>query len=240
MTSVRYARRTSRLAPTRVHATAAPPPFNALRRGLNLTVAVAGLIVTAPLMAAIAVLIKLTSRGPVFYTQTRVGIDRRAFGVPPGNTRRRSDCGGKPFKIYKFRTMAAQWRGPDEMGEVWARPDDPRVTAVGRILRLYRLDELPQLLNVVRGDMDVVGPRPEQPTIFARLRAEIDRYEERQRVRPGITGWAQINQRYDSSIDDVRNKLRFDLEYIARQSAREDLKIMLRTVPVVLGRQGAW
>jgi len=240
MTSVRYAARTSRPEVARAHARRAAPPFTPLRRALNVTVAGAGLIIAAPLMAAIAVVIKLTSHGPVFYTQTRVGIDRRALGVPPGNTRRRSDVGGKPFTIYKFRTMAARWRGPDETDEVWAQPDDPRVTRIGRILRLYRLDELPQLLNVLRGDMDVVGPRPEQPTIFARLRAEIDRYEERQRVRPGITGWAQINQRYDSSIDDVRNKLRYDLEYIGRQSALEDLKIMVRTLPVVLGRQGAW
>jgi len=239
MTSVRYAPKTSRPARVRVHASTRPA-FHPLRRALNVTVAAAGLVLAAPLMAAIAIVIKLTSPGPVFYTQTRVGIDRRALGVPPGNTRRRNDFGGKPFRIYKFRTMATQWRGPDEGGEVWAQPDDPRVTRVGRILRTYRLDELPQLLNVLRGDMDVVGPRPEQPTIFARLRAEIDRYEERQRVRPGITGWAQINQRYDSSVDDVRNKLRYDLEYITRQSALEDLKIMLRTVPVVLGRQGAW
>src|SRR6185312_3655925 len=119
--------------------------------------------------------------------------------------------------IYKFRTMAAAGPGRDPAAEVWARPDDPRVTALGRLLRLYRLDELPQLLNVLRGDMNVVGPRPEQPTIFARLRDEIDRYQERQRVRPGITGWAQINQQYDSSVDDVRRKVQFDLEYIARQ-----------------------
>jgi len=165
-------------------------------------------------MAAIALAIRLTSRGPVFYTQTRVGIDRRALGVPPGNTRRRTDCGGKPFKIYKFRTMATEWRGPEDPIEVWAKPDDPRVTRIGRILRLYRLDELPQLFNVLRGDMDVVGPRPEQPTIFVRLRGEIERYQERQRVRPGITGWAQINQRYDKSVDDVRSKLQYDLSLI--------------------------
>ena len=123
---------------------------------------------------------------------------------------------------------------------MWARPNDPRVTAIGRLLRLYRLDELPQLLNVLRGDMDVVGPRPEQPAIFARLRLQIDRYQERQRVRPGITGWAQINQCYDTCVDDVRSKLQHDLEYISRQSFLEDLKIMLRTLPVVIGKRGAW
>jgi lipopolysaccharide/colanic/teichoic acid biosynthesis glycosyltransferase len=124
--------------------------------------------------------------------------------------------------------------------EVWARPDDPRVTPVGRILRLYRLDELPQLLNVLQGDMNIVGPRPEQPGIFVRLRQEIERYQERQRVPPGITGWAQINQHYDSSLEDVRRKVRYDLEYIARRSVLGDVKIMLRTLPVIVRKLGAW
>ena len=124
--------------------------------------------------------------------------------------------------------------------EVWASPDDPRVTAVGRILRLYRLDELPQLVNVLRGEMNVVGPRPEQPTIFARLRTQVDRYEQRQRVRPGITGWAQVNHHYDRSLEDVRRKLQLDLEYISRQSVLEDVKILIRTPLVMLGTKGAW
>src|ERR1700752_109902 len=124
--------------------------------------------------------------------------------------------------------------------EVWARPDDPRVTAVGRILRSYRLDELPQLVNVLLGDMNVVGPRPEQPTIFERLRHQVDRYEQRQRARPGITGWAQVNQPYDTSVDSVRRKVELDLEYIRRQSVLEDVRILLRTLPVMLGTKGAW
>jgi len=128
---------------------------------------------------------------------------------------------------------------PAEASEVWARPDDPRITSVGRILRLYRLDELPQLVNVLRGEMNVVGPRPEQPTIFARLREQIDSYGERQRVRPGITGWAQVNHRYDQSVDDVRRKLSLDLEYIRHQSLWQDVQIMARTFPVVLKKLGA-
>ena len=168
------------------------------------------------------------------------GNRRGAPGEPAGNSRRRFDGGGKPFAIYKFRTMTTNANGSDASDQVWARPNDPRVTAIGRLLRLYRLDELPQLLNVLRGDMDVVGPRPEQPAIFARLRLQIDRYQERQRVRPGITGWAQINQCYDTCVDDVRSKLQHDLEYISRQSFLEDLKIMLRTLPVVIGKRGAW
>ena len=208
------------------------------RRALNILVAAIGLLLTAPLMAAIAAAIKLTSRGPIFYTQTRIGIDRREPGLPAGNSRRVSDFGGKPFRIYKFCTMRPTQKPKSD--EVWASPDDPRVTPVGRLLRLYRLDELPQLVNVLRGEMNVVGPRPEQPTIFARLREQIDRYEQRQRVRPGITGWAQINQSYDTSVDSVRRKVELDLEYIRRQSVLEDVRILLRTLPVMLGTKGAW
>jgi len=108
------------------------------------------------------------------------------------------------------------------------------------VLRKLRLDELPQLFNVLKGDMNIVGPRPEQPTIFVYLREQIEGYQRRQRVRPGITGWAQINQGYDTSVDDVRRKVRYDLEYIRRQSALEDLRIMARTLPVMLLRRGAW
>lgn len=219
--------------------TTAAPPSESLRRALNVAVAAFGILVTAPLMIGIALVIKLTSRGPIFFVQTRIGIDRRAPGEPAGNTRRSSDRGGKPFTIYKFRTMATS-RISNENDQVWAQPDDPRVTRIGRFLRLYRLDELPQLINVLRGDMDVVGPRPEQPTIFAQLRVQIDRYQERQRVRPGITGLAQISQTYDTCLDDVRSKLKYDLEYISRQSTLQDLRIMLGTLPVMIGKRGAW
>jgi lipopolysaccharide/colanic/teichoic acid biosynthesis glycosyltransferase len=207
-------------------------------RILNLAVASALLVITSPLTLLIALVIKLTSRGPVLYVQPRVGLDRRNGGRPVGNCRRRADGGGRPFRMYKFRTMHTENGNGD--GEVWAQPDDPRVTAFGRLLRKYRLDELPQLVNVLRGDMNVVGPRPEQPRIFASLRTLIDGYAERQRVPPGITGWAQVNQHYDLSIEDVRRKLALDLEYIQRRSVREDLRILLRTVPVVIFKQGAW
>lgn len=208
------------------------------RRALNVTVAALGMVVAAPLMLGIAMLVKLTSRGPLFYTQMRVGIDRREFGSPAGNSRRHSDHGGKPFRIYKFRTM---YHTPvSKEAEVWARPDDPRVTAIGKVMRKYRLDELPQLLNVLRGDMNIVGPRPEQPKIFADLSTQIDGYRLRQRVRPGITGWAQVNHHYDLSVDDVRRKIAFDLEYVERHSLIEDIKIMARTFPVIVFKKGAW
>src|SRR3954469_10577978 len=211
-----------------------------LRRALNIVIALAALVVLLPLILVIAIAVKLSSPGPVFYTQTRVGLNRRHV-LPPGSRYRHADRGGKPFTIFKFRTMRVNDGGSEGAHrQVWATPDDPRITRVGRILRLYRLDELPQLVNVLLGDMDIVGPRPEQPVIFAQLREQIPGYQQRQGVRPGITGWAQINQHYDASIDDVRRKLAFDLEYIGRRSLTEDLRIMLRTLPVVAGRFGGW
>jgi len=209
----------------------------ACRRVLNVVIATLGLVLALPLMAAIAVLIKLTSRGPVLFTQRRIGLDRRALGNEGGNSRRHADDGGQTFIMYKFRTMEVD---QGAARQVWARPDDPRVTPVGRVLRKLRLDELPQLWNVLVGDMNVVGPRPEQPAIFAHLRNQIGEYPQRQRVLPGITGWAQINRAYDSSVDDVREKLNYDLEYIRQRSALEDLKIMLLTPAVMLGRRGGW
>jgi lipopolysaccharide/colanic/teichoic acid biosynthesis glycosyltransferase len=197
---------------------------------------VVGLIIAAPFMLIIALLIKLTSQGPVFYTQPRVGLDCRRNRPGSTNHRRRVDHGGRIFHIYKFRTMYTQ----PPARQVWAVPNDPRVTPVGRILRRYRLDELPQLINVLRGEMNVVGPRPEQPTIFHELRSQIEFYPRRQRVLPGITGWAQINQQYDRSIEDVERKLEFDLEYLTRRTWREDLRIMVRTIPVVILRRGGW
>lgn len=204
-------------------------------RVLNVTVAAIGIVLTLPLMLLIGVLIKLTSRGPVLYNQTRVGVDRRGSIGGTNNARRSHDFGGRPFTIYKFRTM----RQDSGSAQVWARPGDDRVTRLGAVLRKYRLDELPQLFNVLLGDMNVVGPRPEQPALFARLREQIDHYPSRQWVRPGITGWAQINLAYDRTVEDVRRKLDYDLEYIGRRSLVEDLKIMARTLPVMLGRRGA-
>ena len=206
-------------------------------RALSVAVAAVSLVLLLPLMLAIALAVRLSSPGPVFYTQTRVGVDRRRARAGGGTARRAVDYGGRLFRIYKFRTMRAD---PDAAVQVWARPDDDRVTPVGRFLRRYRLDELPQLWNVLRGDMNVVGPRPEQPNIFLSLREQIMEYPRRQRVLPGITGLAQVSQPYDSCVDDVRSKLRHDLRYIEQMSPLRDLAIMLRTVPVVLLRRGGW
>jgi lipopolysaccharide/colanic/teichoic acid biosynthesis glycosyltransferase len=215
-------------------------------RRLNVGVAVGGLLLTLPLMMLIALVVWLTSPGPILYSQERVGRDRRrGERRGSGNGKRELDAGrrgrcagGQIFTMYKFRTMSTPAKGSASQ-EVWASPNDLRITPVGSVLRAYRLDELPQLFNVLRGEMNVVGPRPEQPAIFQELRGQVERYPERQVVLPGITGWAQVNHSYDQSLDDVRRKVELDLEYIRRRSPAEDLRIMARTLPVMVGRQGA-
>jgi lipopolysaccharide/colanic/teichoic acid biosynthesis glycosyltransferase len=206
-------------------------------RAVNVVIALVSLVLLAPVMVLVALAIKLTSSGPVFYVQTRVGIDRRRRAATAVFDRRRSNVGGRAFRIIKFRSMRVD--AEQGTGAVWAKPGDSRVTPVGDFLRKTRLDELPQLINVVLGDMNIVGPRPERPSIFAELRENIESYPLRQQARPGITGWAQINRAYDSSIDDVRAKVEFDLEYLERQSVLEDLKIMARTLPVMLFKRGS-
>jgi lipopolysaccharide/colanic/teichoic acid biosynthesis glycosyltransferase len=208
-------------------------------RLMNVALASLALLILSPVMLVFAALIRLTSAGPIFYSQPRVGFDRRrARGNGESYDRRTRDLGGRPFLIHKFRTMRINAEQPT--GAVWATKGDPRVTAVGRVMRKYRVDELPQLVNVLRGEMNIVGPRPERPSIFSRLCDDIEEYPLRQRAKPGITGWAQINHRYDTSVDDVRTKVQYDLEYLRRQGTAEDLKIMARTLPVMIFQRGGW
>ena len=204
-------------------------------RVVNVAIAAVALIVMLPVMLLVALAVRLTSCGPVLYSQVRIGVDRR-FGQKKAYDRRGLDHGGLPFKMYKFRTMCVDAEADGKA--VWAQKHDPRTTSVGRVLRKMRLDELPQLWNVIRGDMNIVGPRPERPSIFAQLREEIPRYAQRQRVKPGITGWAQINQEYDSCLADVRSKVQLDLQYVQRQSLVHDVAIMSMTLPVMLLRKG--
>jgi lipopolysaccharide/colanic/teichoic acid biosynthesis glycosyltransferase len=209
-----------------------------LSRAVNVLLALVALILLFPLLLVLALVVWLTSPGPILYTQVRVGLDRRIPIDPNQNHRRQRDIGGLPFTMYKFRTMRVD--AENGSGAVWAQQRDPRVTSIGRLLRQYRLDELPQLINVLKGEMNIVGPRPERPTIFAELREHIAEYPLRQRAKPGITGLAQINHHYDRSLEDVRTKVHYDLEYIRRQSVTEDFRIMLKTVPVILLRRGGW
>jgi len=194
-------------------------------------------VVLAPIFAIVALLVRATSKGPVLYTQLRVGVDRR-FRETRTDDRRQHDQGGKPFVMYKFRTMRVDAEADGRA--VWAAANDPRTTPIGAFLRRCRLDELPQFYNVLRGDMNIVGPRPERPSIFAELRQTIPDYPLRQCVKPGITGLAQISQAYDACMDDVKRKVQYDIEYIQRQSLVEDLRIMSMTIPVMLLRRGGW
>ena len=209
-----------------------------VNRALNVTVAAAALIISSPLLIILALAVRLTSRGPILYAQTRVGLDRRWRATLALHERRLEDLGGQVFTIYKFRTMRVDAeRGS---GAVWAQENDPRVTKLGKYMRVLRLDELPQFWNVVLGDMNIVGPRPERPSIVSRLREDIPEYQCRHRVKPGITGLAQINQNYDACIDDVRSKVGWDIRYIQEQSVWTDFMILVRTVPSVLLKYRGW
>lgn len=213
------------------------PVHEAALRALNVGVAVLLLVIAAPLFLLLALAIKLDSDGPVLYRQLRVGVDRRRDREGGGgseDSRRTGDLGGRPFVIYKFRTMETD--AEDDLGPTWSGHEDDRVTRVGRFLRKHRLDELPQLWNVLKGDMAIVGPRPERPLFFQELRRVFDAYPERQTVPPGITGWAQVNRDSDRSLDDVEHKLRYDLLYLERRSIWFDLYIMLKT-PIVMAKR---
>ena len=220
-----------------------PRETERIERAANVAIATVGLIVAAPIMALVALAVSLDSRGPVFYTQERVGRDarsgreRRRQPLAERTDRRRQNYTGRVFTIYKFRTMCVD---AEKCGAQWAQKNDPRVTRLGRFLRVSRLDELPQLWNVLRGDMNIVGPRPERPVIIVDLVRQIEEYPARHRARPGITGLAQITAAYDSSIDDVRRKVRYDLDYLERRSLLMDLKIMAKTVPVMLFKKMGW
>jgi sugar transferase (PEP-CTERM system associated) len=191
----------------------------AVKRMFDLAFAIVGLIFAAPLMALTALAIALESPGPIFYCQERMGEH------------------GKAFTLCKFRSMRTD--AEDGGTPIWAKENDDRATRVGRFIRLTRLDELPQLWNVVRGDMSFVGPRPERPFFVQQLAAAIPFYMERHVVKPGVTGWAQVKYRYGSSVEDAMEKLRYDLYYIKHMSIVFDLTIVIDTVKVVMARKGA-
>jgi sugar transferase (PEP-CTERM system associated) len=182
-------------------------------------IALVGTVLTLPLMLLAAAAVKLTSRGPVLYRQERVGMN------------------GVPFTLYKFRSMRVDAEA--KTGAVWASKDDPRITPVGRWLRKLRIDELPQLWNVLRGEMSIAGPRPERPEFVKVLSEKIPYYRQRHCVRPGITGWAQINHKYGDTIEDTIAKLEFDLYYIKHISLALDCYIIFHTMKTMLRTRGA-
>lgn len=207
-----------------------------LLRGVNVLMAALLMVLSLPVLLLAMLAVRLTSRGPVIYQQVRVGLDRRSRS-DMALCRRASDCGGRPFSIYKLRTMVVDAEANGRA--VWATRNDPRITPVGKFLRTTRIDELPQFYNVLRGDMNLVGPRPERPSIVLELKKEVHGYTRRHRVRPGITGLAQVSQAYDANVDDVRRKVGYDLMYLNERTLRNDMTILARTVPVILRRFGA-
>jgi sugar transferase (PEP-CTERM system associated) len=193
--------------------------FLIYKRSASVLISIIGLLLSTPLLPFVILAIKLSSPGRVLYWQNRVGLDDRVF------------------RCYKFRTMHTDAEA--DTGPTWAEDDDPRVTTVGRFLRKTRIDEIPQLLNVLKGDMSLVGPRPERPEFVAALNEKIPYYHLRHSVRPGITGWAQILYKYGSSVEDTKEKLRYDLYYIKNSSIGLDLLIVLNTIKIVLVGRGA-
>lgn len=188
------------------------------KRLLDIVASFSILIITSPIMILTAIAIKLDSKGPVFFKQERSGLN------------------GKEFLVYKFRSMVSDAEA--KTGPVWSTKDDPRITRVGKLIRKVRIDELPQMINVLKGEMSLVGPRPERPYFVDMLSKEIPYYKRRLKVRPGVTGWAQVKHKYDESIEDVKMKLNYDLFYIENMSLRLDIKIIFRTVFVVLFGKG--
>ncbi len=184
----------------------------------DIAISLGFLLFTLPLMALVAVVVRLESPGPVLYKQERVGL------------------GGRSFVVLKFRSMKAN---AETRGPAWAQARDPRVTRVGSIMRRTRIDELPQLINVLRGEMSFIGPRPERPHFVEQLAEVIPFYRERARVKPGLTGWAQVNYPYGASVEDACNKLSYDLYYVKNRSVLLDLAILFATVRVILFQEGS-
>jgi lipopolysaccharide/colanic/teichoic acid biosynthesis glycosyltransferase len=188
--------------------------LNFWQRGLSVVVASIGLVITAPLMAIMAILIKLDSSGPVFYIQSRSGLH------------------GKPFSLVKFRTMNPVFPGREK--SFWVSDNEERITRVGAWYRRLHLDELPQLLNILRGEMNLIGPRPHPTSNAALFRRQIPFYCQREVVRPGMTGWAQVRKGYANGLSEEIDKVRYDLYYIRNMSVRLDLRILAETVKDVL------
>lgn len=230
-----------------------PASTRVWKRIFDVTVAVTLLVLLSPVMLIVAALVKLTSRGPVIFKQTRVGlnlrtpgVDRRQKNVPlepgqedrrvPGSDRRTAFSYGRHFTLYKFRTMRID---AEKHGAQFAVKGDPRVTPIGRLLRKTRLDELPQLWNVLKGEMSLVGPRPERPEFVQGLNQQIPGYIDRLGLKPGLTGVAQILNGYDNEIESFRRKVTLDLHYLRHCSPWNDFKILIRTIGVVLTGSGA-
>ena len=190
-----------------------------LKRIFDFLISVTGIIISLPIWIFVSLIIKLDSAGPIIYLQSRAGRN------------------GKPFNILKFRSMV--FNAESNTGPVWAGKKDARITSFGRFLRRYHIDETPQLINILKGDMSIIGPRPERPFFVEKLKETYPFYNRRLKIRPGVTGWAQINQPFDTNVKDVHQKLKYDFYYIENLSFRLDIHILIRTIWVVLrGHRG--
>jgi lipopolysaccharide/colanic/teichoic acid biosynthesis glycosyltransferase len=217
------------------------------KRVLDVVLSVIALVFLSPVFLAAALAIKLTSPGPVFFSQERVGLNRRTddrrrarryYGPERRDKDRRAVVNyGKPFRMYKFRTMVAD---AEKGRPVWAQKNDPRITPVGAIFRRTRVDELPQFINVLKGDMSIVGPRPERAYFMAQIEKELPEFQERLRTKPGITGLAQVELGYTNTTDGMHSKLDYDLQYIQDLKPQSDLKILFKTISVVFTGKGAY
>jgi len=193
--------------------------FQQAKRVFDVIASSVGLVLISPIIAFVALLIKIVAPGPVFFKQERVGYK------------------GRTFDIFKIRTMEVD--AEKNTGPVWAKEDDPRLIKFGKIIRKLHIDELPQLLNVLKGEMSIVGPRPERPVFVEKLSSEITDYRKRINVKPGITGLAQVRHKYDETIRDVRKKVKYDLLYIKEMCFMVDFRILLRTIVVAATGKGA-
>ena len=208
------------------------------KRLLDISGAIIGLILCSGFFLIISILIKLDSNGPIFYSQTRVGKNRRKRGRRKIDAdiyserrredRRKNNINGEGFAIFKFRTMREG--AEKKCGPVWASDNDPRITAAGRFLRYTHIDEMPQLINILKGDMSFVGPRPERPFFVLQLKNQIPRYAERLKVKPGLTGLAQVSHGYDDSVESVKTKLNYDLLYCQNGNIYSYFKIIFQTI----------
>jgi len=218
-----------------------------LKRVIDISGSAIGLLLCLPLFFVVGILIKLDSPGSVFFRQERVGMNRRKRERRTSEIkrnkqerrteRRKKNLYGETFYLYKFRTMVVD--AEKGCGPIWAKSDDPRITNIGKVLRKTRIDELPQLINVLKGEMSLVGPRPERYHFVRDFIDRIDGYPNRLGVKPGITGQAQVENGYDSCVEDVKVKVNHDLNYIQQWSLLKDFKILLKTILVVATGKGA-
>ncbi|MCK4538515.1 MAG: sugar transferase [Candidatus Krumholzibacteria bacterium] len=224
-----------------------PRNVNRVKRAFDLLFAITAMIFVSPLLLIAAIVIKLESPGPIFFAQERIGLnrrrrDRRGMAGECGLNRRanfdrrKNLHAGRPFKIYKLRTMRTD---AEESGPKLAQKNDPRITRAGNLLRKTRIDEIPQFLNVIKGEMSIVGPRPERSFFINQIRNEVPEFPLRLRVKPGITGLAQVEDGYTQTLDMMKRKLMFDLRYISQFSLFHEIRILFKTVFVVFTGKGA-